>query len=237
MNTVITEITDDYTDEVIGFDFNDALGDRVIESLIKNNTFVPNVERVIYNTKTTDEVPKKDGDGNPVLDDKGRVVKETVTLANPVLVTVVYFKDGTKVTVKNSDKDAIALVDEKVKLSDGTETTVRTASQESKEIGLVYAIVKRIICGYDKGGNVQNAGFAKFLHKVVGNAIVQDIAEAKMAGDRKISKAKAKEAKAERKDKPPKVKRDLRSVVTDLAATVGGLKDIVSKLIGKNAEE
>jgi hypothetical protein len=237
MNTVITKIIDGDTEEILGFDFNENLGDRVVESLIKNNTFVPNIERVIFNTKTTDEVAKKDGDGNPVLDDNGRVVKETVALENPVLVTVVYFKDGTKVTVKNSDKDAITLVDEKVKLSDGTETTVRTASQESKEIGLVYAIVKRIVCGYDNGGNVQNAGFAKFLHKVVSNALVQDIAEAKMAGDRKISKAKAKEAKAERKDKPPKAKRDLRSVVTDLAATVGGLKDIVSKLIGKNADE
>ena len=237
MNTVITKIIDGDTKEILGLDFNENLGDRVVESLIKNNTFVPNIERVIFNTKTTDEVAKKDGDGNPVLDDNGRVVKETVTLENPVLVTVVYFKDGTKVTVKNSDKDAIALVDEKVKLSDGTETTVRTASQESKEIGLVYAIVKRIVCGYDKGGNVQNAGFAKFLHKVVRNALVQDVAEAKMAGDRKISKAKAKEAKAEKKAKAPREKRDLRSVVSDLASTVGGLKDIVAKLIGKNAAE
>lgn len=237
MNTVITEIIDAATEETIGFDFNESLGDRVVESLMKNNTFVPNVERVIFNTKTTDEVAKKDADGNPVKDDKGRVVKETVALENPVLVTVVYFKDGTKVTVKNSDKDAITLVDEKVKLSDGTETTVKTASRESKEIGLVYAIVKRIVCGYDDGGNVQNAGFAKFLHKVVENATVQDISEAKLAGERKVSKARAKEAKAVVKDKAPKAKRDLRSVVADLATTVGGLKDIVAKLVGKNDAE
>ena len=81
-----------------------------------------------------------------------------------MLVTVVYFKDGTKVTVKNSAKDGITLVDKKVKLSDGSEKTVTTASDESKEIGLVYAIVKRIICDYDDNGTVKNAGFARQAH-------------------------------------------------------------------------
>lgn len=230
MNTVITKLIDVDTDEMVGLDFNEELGDVVVESLVRNNAFMPNVERVIYNTKTFEEVSRKDDDGN--------VVKEKVGLEKPVLVTVVYFKDGTKVTVKNSDKDGITLVDQKVKLSDGSETTVRTASQESREIGLVYALVKRLVCGFDEGGVVQNAGFAKFLHKVVGDAYVQDVESVKTAAERRISKEayKARAAKSEKKERGAKKNRGLYDIVSDLASTVVGLKDVVAKLVPSNAD-
>ena len=234
MNTVISKVIDEDTNETIGYDMDDCLMEQVVASIVKNNAFAPNVDRVIYNTKTTDEVAKKDGDGNPVLDDKGRVVKETVKLERPVLVTVVYFKDGTKVTVKNSAKDGITLVDKKVKLSDGSEKTVATASDESKEIGLVYAIVKRVVCDYDDNGTVKNAGFARFLHNIVDNAFVQDVEEVKLAGERKILKSRPK---TDKKDKGAKENRSLGAVVGALSKTVEGLKSIVENLAATKCGE
>jgi hypothetical protein len=221
MNTVISPVQ--WGDET-RFNFDEELGDTVVQSLIRNNTFMPNVERVVYNTKTTDTVAKKDADGNPVKGPDGKVVRETVQLESPVLTTIVYFRDGTKVTVKNSDKDAITLVDEKVKLSDGTETTVRTASQESREVGLVYAIVKRAVCGYDRGGNVQNSGFAKFLHGVVKNALRQDVDSAVKGAERKISKAKPKPAEGQKKAKKARTPsfKELLVKLSDLLSRMGG---------------
>lgn len=202
MNTVITPIIDDETDEVLGYDYNDKLGEQVLRQLVRNNAFLPNVERVVYNTDLT---ARGGGEDRPSI---------------PVLVTVVYFVDGTKVTVKNSDKDGITLVDKKVKLSDGQEITVRTASDESKEIGLVYALAKRMVCEYDEDGNVMNAGFAGLLRKLVGKARCQDVEQAKLDKERKNAKAAA--------DKPKK--ETLRDTVRNLAGVVEGLKTLVDKL-------
>jgi len=229
MNTVITKLVDADTDEVVGFDMDDGLGDCVVRSLIRNNAFCPNIDRVVYNTKVDELVAKKGPDGNPLKDEDGRVVKELVPLENPVLVTVAYFVDGTKVTVKNSDKDSIWLVDQKVKLSDGTEKIVKTASPESKEIGLVYALAKRIVCEFDECGNVKNAGFAKFLRDAIAEAHVQDVEDAKLSAERKISKARAKENGA--KQKQSRSRESLRSVVNRLSDTVGSLGNLVKSLL------
>ena len=96
MNTVITPVVDE--DTLIGYDMNEELGDCVIQSLIRNNSFVPNISNVIFNTKINEDVVKMDENGKPIKDDNGRVIKEKKPLENPVLVTVVYFVDGTKVT-------------------------------------------------------------------------------------------------------------------------------------------
>ena len=223
MNTVMTPVFDEETDEFAGFDFDEELGEKVVESLGRNNTFVPNVSHIVYNTKVEDTVTVTRPDGT--------VQKEAVPLEHPVLATTVYFVDGTKVTVKNSDKDPITLVEEKVKLSDGSETTVKTASHEAKEMGLVYAIVKRVLCDFDCDGIVQNAGFAKFLNKAVGEARVQDVENARMAAERKLNKARAKANVAKAKENIQKKPRGLGDIVKNLAETVTGLKDIVSKLV------
>ena len=233
MNTIITELVDAETENFLGFDVNDTLLERAVASIASNNTFVPNIDRVVFNTKTEKLVARKDGDGNPVLDDKGRVVKETVPLENPVLVTVVYFKDGTKVTVKNSDKDAIILEDYTIKLSDGSTKTVKTASRESKEIGLVYAIAKRVICKYDDCGNIQNAGFAKFLNETIEKSHVQDVEDSKLIAERKISKARNKQNSTAEKPEKPK-KENLRSVVNKLSEAVSNLGNLVKGLVPKS---
>lgn len=203
MNTVITPVVDADTDEFVGFDFNEELGDIVIKSLIRNNTFMPNIDHVVYNTKA--EV----GEGEL-----------------PTLATIVYFKDGTKVTVKNSDKDTIGLVDETVKLSDGSKVTVKTASKESREIGLIYALVKRMLCEIDEDGKVGGSGFAGFLNRAVNKAYRQDVENFKVRAEKKITKAKAKEES--KVEKPRKV--SLKDTVKSLADTLEGLKTLVQGL-------
>ena len=234
MNTVITPVVDE--DTLVGYDMDEELGDYVVQSLIRNNTFVPNINNVIFNTKIDEDVIKKDENGNPVKDANGRVIKEKKPLENPVLVTVVYFVDGTKVTVRNSEKDGIKLEKKTIKLSDGSEKVVTTASAESKEIGLVYAIVKRVICNYDEQGTIENAGFARLLNKIVDKAHVQDVENAKLLSERKISKARNKEAE---KSKPSakKEKASLRGTVNELMSVVKGLGEVVSKLTNPEKEQ
>lgn len=204
MNTVITPVVDADTDEFLGFDVNEDLGDSVIKSLVRNNAFMPNIDRVVYNTKAD--------------------VKEGEL---PTLATVVYFKDGTKVTVKNSDKDTITLDDETIELSNGSKTTVKTASRESREIGLIYALVKRMLCEFDKDGKVEGTGFAGFLKKTVDKAYRQDVENTKVRAEKKLAKAKAKEEKPAAA-KPRKV--SLRDTVRGLADTLEGLKTLVQSL-------
>lgn len=212
MNTVITPVVDADTDEFLGFDFNEDLGDSVIKSLVRNNAFMPNIDRVVYNTKAD--------------------VKEGEL---PTLATVVYFKDGTKVTVKNSDKDTIALVDETIELSDGSKTTVKTASRESREIGLIYALVKRMLCEFDEDGKVEGTGFAGFLKKTVDKAYRQDVENTKVRAEKKLAKDKAKKlAKDNTKEENPAAakprKVSLRDTVRSLADTLEGLKTLVQGL-------
>jgi hypothetical protein len=238
MNTVITPVVDE--DTLVGYDMNEELGDCVVQSLIRNNSFVPNINNVIFNTKIDEDVVKKDENGNPIKDDNGRVIKEKKALENPVLVTVVYFVDGTKVTVRNSEKDGIKLVEKTITLSDGSTKTVMTASEESKEIGLVYAIVKRVICNYDEQGTIENAGFARFLNKIINNAHVQDVENAKILAERKISNLRNKEAKKEAKKSNPSTKKEkasLRGTVNELMSVVKGLGEIVAKLTNTEKEQ
>ena len=202
INTVITAMVDGDTDEIVGFDFNNELADKVVESMARNNSFVPNIDRVVFSTNTSGE--------------------------HPVLATVVYFKDGTKSVVKNCTRDGISVVDEKVKLSDGSETTVKTAGVESKEIGLAYAILKRIVCEFDGNGNVQNAGFSRFLRNAVENATCSEVVQARAAAERRLSKAGKNQAAKPRKE-------SLRDTVKNLSSVVEGLGGIVQKLLGKNS--
>lgn len=237
MNTVITPVVDE--DTLVGYDMDEELGDYVVQSLIRNNTFVPNINNVIFNTKIDEDVVKKDENGNPVKDANGRVIKEKKPLENPVLVTVVYFVDGTKVTVRNSEKDGIKLEKQTIKLSDGSEKIVTTASAESKEIGLVYAIAKRVICNYDEEGTVENAGFARLLNKIISKAHVQDVENAKLLAERKISKARNKEAKKEAEKSKPSAKKEkasLRGTVNELMSVVKGLGEVVAKLTNSEKE-
>ncbi len=155
-----------------------------IRSVVKNNTFCPNIKKVIFNLKTTETRPVLDLAGNPVKDEKGRVQRQQVEVT-PELATVVYFADGTKCTVVNSDKDVVATEEKEVTYIDcdksGKEFTVKTgrkvkvASEAAKEAGVVYAIVKRIfgkIGRVDKQGKlhedeIDGNGFGRKLRDII----------------------------------------------------------------------
>jgi len=221
MNTLFTPVdVDDETGEVVYEMDEGVLGD-VVEGLKYNNAYLPPIDHVVFNTKTEDwvTVPGKEGD---------KPAKGKVQLENPVLATIVYFADGTKVTVKNCAKDKITLVDEVVKLPDGTETTVRTASHESKEAGLQAAIVKRLYCWYDENGNVNGGSYSKFLHEVISEARCQDVEEAKAAAQRKISREKAKEKAAE--PKKEKKRSAFQSMTDKLVEVTQGLAKLTAEL-------
>lgn len=126
-----------------------------LKSMDKNNTFCPAVSNVIFNLKTSQTVAKKDENGKPILDAKGRAVREQVALVNPVLATTVMFSDGTKTTVVNSLNDKVQTEQKEVILKtakpDGSTVETKTgkfatvATDAAKEAGLVYAIVKRLV--------------------------------------------------------------------------------------------
>lgn len=203
MNTILTPVVD-CNGDFLGYDFQEELADSAVKSIARNNTFMPNIYRVIYNTNVED--------GN-----------------HCTLVTVVYFKDGTKVTVKNSERDDITLVERKLKLSDGTEKTIKTASEQSKEIGLVYALAKRLICTFDERGTVNGKGFAGFLLKAINKAHVQEVEDVRLAAERKISKARNEDNLKARKAQTKK--NSLRDMVAELGSVVGSLKDVVTSLV------
>lgn len=228
MNTLFTPVdVDDETEEVL-YEMDDCVLKDVVESLKYNNAYIPPIDHVVFNTKTEDWVtePGKDGD---------KPTKVKVQLEKPVLATIVYFADGTKVTVKNCEKDQITLVDEKVKLPDGTETTVRTASHESKEIGLAYAVLKRIFCYYDENGNVNGGSLSRLLHEVIDDARCQDVEEAKAAVQKRISmerRAEAKKHLEELESKPKKEKKRsaFQSMTDKLAEVTQGLAKLTAEL-------
>lgn len=156
-------------------------------SVAKNNTFCPNIKRVIFNLKTTETRPVLDADGKPVTDEKGRVKRQIVEVT-PELATAVYFADGTKCTVVNSDNDLVTTEEKEVTYVDcdksGKKSTVKTgrkvkvATEAAKEAGVVYAIVKRIfgkIGRVDKQGKlheneIDGNGFGRKLRDIIEHA-------------------------------------------------------------------
>lgn len=181
---------------------DDELLESVVTSLARNSTFCPGISRTIYNLskKRNEKTHRNDY----------------------VLATTVFFKDGTKVTVKNSMNDKVNVITEKVKLSDGTTRDVETASIESREIGLVYAILKRMICVPEECGTVEGKGFANFLRKKVGAAWNQNVEEVRTKAENEIRKAALKNKKpvSKKKDEKP----SLRKCVQELAEAVSALK-------------
>ena len=216
MNTLITPVYDGPNNELIGYDYNDELSDKVIKALMRNNVFVPNIERVIFNT-TKDE-------------DKSWVLQ-----------TEVQFVDGTRSVVKNSKLDNIKVEKVDVKLDDGTVCgSVYTATEESREIGLVYAIFKRIICNYDTQGKdaglVKGAGLLKFFKGIKDRTIVGEIHSLtnKAYKEREKNRAKqrgAAEGSVISEDKPCRVskKKSFREAIRDITEVVNKLAEVVNE--------
>jgi hypothetical protein len=174
--------------------------DAVVRSLARNNTFCPNIDRTIFN------LSKKRN--------------ETSHRNDYILATTIYFVDGTKVTVKNCVNDKVSVTTETIKLSDGTTKEVETASLESREIGVAYAILKRMICTPDEKGEVKG-GFGSFLSKVIKEAWNQPVESAKIKAENEIRKAKIKENTSTKiKEEKP----SLRKCVKELSDILASLK-------------
>ena len=186
---------------------NINISDDVINSLETNGTYLPDVVRVVFNLKTDKRIHSKD-------ETTGKEKTEIVKLDHPVLVTKIWWADGTSTTVRNSEHDHVET--EEVKLENGR--TVTVATESSKTFGIMAAVTKRT-CGVpDKRGEIVNANLGKILTDIVTSAYDQNL-EAEKA---KIKEAKRKEAATKRAEqaKAHKTKRYSYRELLDLA---GGL--------------
>ncbi len=181
---------------------DDSVLEAVVTSLARNNSFCPGIQRTIFNlSKKRNEKSHR---------------------SDYVLATTVFFRDGTKTTVKNSMNDKVGVVTEKVKLSDGTTRDVETASVESREVGLLYAILKRMVCVPEESGTVEGKGFANFLRKAIKNAWNQNVEEVRTKAENEIRKANLRAKKPQKSQKPKKA--SLRQCVQSLAEAIESLK-------------
>ena len=184
----------------------------MVKSIEKNGTFVPGIKRVLFNTGNK-KYMVRDADGKTVKDENGKVKTET----RKVLTTVIFFDDGTKCTVTNSEHDGVQFEKNK----DGIEV----ASRCSKECGIVYCILKRCLADIDANGNALGNGFGRKLNDIVDAAYDSQVENAK----RKAAKAEAK-AKYEATKGTAKPKRQRES----LAKTIDRLTDILEAFEAKN---
>jgi hypothetical protein len=151
--------------------------------------------------------------------------KDMFEMSKPVdvLATVVYFADETKISVVNSAADGVKFEDHV--LSDGS--TVKTAARESKEMGLVYAIVKRLMTKYDKNGKPLNSATGRILGDYLKKSYDNVIERAEV----KIAKTKSKaEHVAKLNSAKPKKKR------YSIAETLERINDMLDKADGPKAE-
>ena len=179
------------------------------ESLWK---YLPSATRLIFNLKTEEKVKNEDG------------TKSMRPLEHPVLTTIMYFADDTKVVVKNSLHDKIDL--ETKTLPNGKEVTV--ASEASKESGLVYAIAKRIFGIPDMTGNIKGEGFGNILKRTVDNAIDQPY-ESELI-KYKNAKAKAEHLAKQANAKPKEPRPSLAKTVSALAEQIKSLQQVIDNL-------
>lgn len=192
----VAEKIDNYS---YAFTSTDAMA-LVFADLTMNNVYIPSIKRVIYN------IGKK---AYPKLDEKGKRIRKTGPDGKPieqlpktsgkrlrdidmfeyaepvdVLATVVYFDDDTKISVVNSVADGVKFEDVTV-----GDATIKTATRESKEIGLVYAIVKRLCAKFDPDtGKMTESGIGRILNDILDKSYDSPVEAAKL----KIAKAKSK---------------------------------------------
>ena len=193
-------------------------------SLFDRGAYVPTITRVIYNTgtkvlkshdeeKTYDEVNQKTGE-KVTKTATHKVADET----RRVLATIVEFADGSKSTVTNSEHDSASLFD-----ADGNPT------REAKEMGFVYAVIKRVLCGQltenvDGTLSCEMKGFGRILADYVDTAY--DCQQAKK--ENAIKKAEAAKAHAERLANAKPKHASLAEVVDKLSAVVNALTEKVN---------
>lgn len=182
-----------------------------LAELEANNCTMPDVERIIFSLGKK-AWPKRDESGKVLKDASGKPIPGDEV---PVLATTVFFIDGTKVTVTNSEADHVET--EEAKLSDGT--AIQAATAESKERGVIYAILKRMLSKESPAGKMEDSGISRILSDLVKAGYDSNIAKA----EAKIQKAKAKKAYEELKANPKPKK--ARYSLNDTLARINKLLD------------
>lgn len=212
-----------------------AMNPSAIQELLENNCTLPNISNVIFNLKTHEAA--RDAEGKKIKDENGNV--KMVELKNPILATTLVFIDGTKTTVKNSGNDQVTLV--KVGLdADGNvidklenaAKVVTTASEASKELGIVYGIWKRITGAVDGRGTVTADGAGRILREVVNAAYDTTLEESKNILKKAAAKVKHEELQKAAQENAAK-NPSLAKTVKDLSATVEKLTAVVEALAAK----
>lgn len=181
----------------------------VMRELFERGCAMPDIARIYFNLGKTDVKVHIDETGRKVVDK-----------SYPTLTTVVTFVDGSKVTVVNSEHDPI-------KFDENGDV-----SRESKETGLVYALVKRMFSVYSGSThlgnlNLKSSGFGRQLNELIDSAYDPKLEAAKRAAAAAEAKAahEARQAAAKaRKAKNPSLAetvRELKTVVEVLGANIG----------------
>lgn len=181
----------------------------MVKSIDKNGAFVPGIERVLFNIGNK-KYMVRDTNGKTVKDENGKIKTET----RKVLTTVIFFKDGTKCSVTNSEHDGVKFE----KNADGIEVATRS----SKEAGVVYCILKRCYAAIDSNDNVIGNGFGRKLNDIVDAAYDTQAENAKRKAAKAAAKAKYEATKGAAK---PKQKREsLAKTIDRLTGVLGTLE-------------
>lgn len=183
---------------------NTVIDRNAVDMLKTNGTYLPDVERVVFNLKTEDRrlVEGETAGEKPTY--------ETYELENPILTTKIWWADGTTTTVKNSLHDKV-----EVEEVDVGGKKVKVATDCSKELGVAMATVKRT-CGVpDAKGEIVGTGMGKILRDIVANGHDQVLEDAKAKAAKAAKKAEYEKRAAEPK-KPKKQKRTERDLLEEL---------------------
>ena len=176
---------------------------QIRRELATNGTAFPDVIGVIYNhgEKT---IYKLGEDNQPIIGEDG---KKVVDHKMPALATVVYFGDGSKVSVVNSDRDSVVDADGNI-------------TQAAKENGFLHAVAKRLFAS-----KYELDEYGRVLNEFVKNAFDQQEEAAKKAAAKEEAKKKHEELKKNAKPKNPA----LHDVVAQLSKAVELLTEKLSK--------
>lgn len=199
----------EYSYDIDAIDFTSPETEKsVMRELFERGCAMPDIARIYFNLGKTDVKVHVDETGRKVVDK-----------SYPTLTTVVTFVDGSKVTVVNSEHDPIKFDENGY------------VSRESKETGLVYALVKRMFSVYSGSMHIGNviltsSGFGRQLNELIDSAYDPKLEAAKRAAAAAEAKAahEARQAAAKaRKAKNPSLAetvRELKTVVDVMCANV-----------------
>ena len=191
----------------------------VIHDLVKSGTAFPDITNIIFNESKSKSHAVRDEHGELVIDPNTGKPKRELVSTTPKLSTTVYFADGSKVSVTNSDKDPVT-------------DAAGNFTHEAYERGVIYAIVKRLFSTYtstDRGLSLKCEGFGRRLNELVDSAYNVRKAEAEKAAAKEAAHKEHAEREAAAKANPRR-RFSLGETVAELAKTVASLSELVTSL-------